>query len=44
MNRFRITKIVTKIKFEELWGELERKNSFQRQSLPKYLRLTLALM
>ena len=32
--------ILKEIKFEGVWGELEAKISFQRQSLTNYLRLT----
>ena len=35
----RVTKIVKKIKFVGVWGELESNNGFQRQSFTKYLRL-----
>ena len=38
------TKIVKEIKFEIIWGKLEAKNYFQRQSFTKYLRLTLVSM
>ena len=30
-QRFRVTKIVKQIKFEEFWSELEARNCFQRQ-------------
>ena len=36
-----VTKIVTEIKFEGDWGELEAKRCTQRQLFTKYLRLTL---
>ena len=39
----RVTKNVKEIKFEGVWDELESKNGFQRQSVTKYLRLTLVL-
>ena len=39
-----VTKIVREIKFEEVWGELEAKKCFQKQSFTKYLRLTLVFM
>ena len=37
----RVTNIVKEIKLEGVWGVLESKTGFQRQSLTKYLRLTL---
>ena len=37
-------KIVQKIKFEWVWCELESKKCFQRQSVKKYLKLTLVLI
>ena len=36
----RVTNIVKEIKLEGVWGVLESKTGFQRQSLTKYLRLT----
>ena len=36
--------IVNEIKFEGVWGELEAKNCFQKQSFSKYLRQTLVFM
>ena len=44
MQGLRVAKIVKEIKFEEVWGELESKTSFQRQSFTKYLRLALVFM
>ena len=44
MQGLQITKIVKEIKFEELWGKLDTKTSFQRQLFTKYLRLTLGFM
>ena len=41
MKDLRVTKIVKEIKFERVWGELEVKKYFQRQSFIKYFRLTL---
>ena len=38
----KVTKVVTEIKFERVWGELESKKAFQRQPVTKSLRLTLA--
>ena len=35
-------KIVTQIKFEGVWGELEARSFFQRQSFTKYLRFEIA--
>ena len=32
------------MKFEEAWDKLKAKNSFERQSVTKYLRLTLVFM
>ena len=42
----RVTKFVKEIKLEGVWGELQskKKNSFQRQSFTKYLRLTLVFL
>ena len=40
----RLTKIVKGIKFEEVWDELRSIKIFQRQSVTKYLRLTLVFM
>ena len=37
----RVTKNVKEIKFEEIWGKLVSRKGFQRQSVSKYLRLTL---
>ena len=39
-----VTKIVKEIKFEKVWDKLELKIGFQRQSVKKYLRLTLVFM
>ena len=36
-----VTKTAKEIKFEGVWGELKSKPGFQRQSVTKYLRLTL---
>ena len=44
VNELRVTKIVKRIKFEGVWGELKAKNCFQRQSFRKCLRLTLVFM
>ena len=41
MKGLRLTRIVEEVKFEGIWGQLEAKNCFQRQSFTKYLRLTL---
>ena len=41
MKSLIVTKIVKEINFEEVWDELESKKDFQRQSVIKYLRLTL---
>ena len=35
---------VKEIKFDGVWGKLEAKKCFQRQTFTKYLRLTLASM
>ena len=37
-----IPKIIKQIKFEVVWGELGAKNCFQRKSLTKYFKQTLA--
>ena len=39
-----VAKIVKEIKFEGAYGVLELTKRFQRQPLPKYLRLTLVFM
>ena len=39
MKGLRVTKIVKEIKFEGVWGNLESKKGFRRQSVTKYLRL-----
>ena len=41
MKVLRVKIIVQKFKLEGIWGELESKKGFQRQSVTKYLRLTL---
>ena len=40
----RFTKVVKQIKLEEVCGELESRNCFQRQWFKKYLRQTLGFM
>ena len=44
MKGLTVTRIVKEINGEGVWGDLEAKNCFQRQSFTKYLRLTLAFM
>ena len=44
MKGLRVTKIVKKTKFRDVWGESEAKKCFQRQLFTKYLRLTLVFM
>ena len=44
MRGHRVTKIVKAIKFERVRGDLVSKKGFQRQSVTKYLRLTLVFM
>ena len=44
MKALELPKLSKKFKFEGVWGELEAKTCFQRQSFTKYLRLTLAFM
>ena len=44
VKSLRVTKIVKEIKFEGVWGKLEAKDYFQRQSFTKYLRVTLVVM
>ena len=39
-----LPKVSKKIKFEGGWDKLESKSGFQRQSITKYLRLTLVFM
>ena len=41
MKGLRVIDIFKEIKFEGVWGELESKKCFQRQSFTKYLTLTL---
>ena len=43
MKGLRVTNIVKEIPFGGIWGELFSKVGFQRQSVTKYFRLTLAL-
>ena len=38
------TKIVQKTKFEGIWGGLEAKKCFHRQSWKKYMRQTVVFM
>ena len=40
----KVTKIVTQIKLEEVWGNLEVKNYFRKQSCTKYVSQTLVFM
>ena len=40
----KVTKIVKNFKFENVWGQLEAKNCFQRQAFTKYLKVTLVFM
>ena len=40
----KVTKIVKEIKLEEVWGELEARNCFQRQSFTKYLAQTVVFL
>ena len=40
MTGLRVTNILKKIKFGQIWGELESSQLFQRQSIAKYVRLT----
>ena len=44
MKGLRVIKIVKGITFKGLWGELESIKGFQRQSVTKYLRITLVFM
>ena len=44
MKELRVTKNNKEVKIEYNWGDLERKKSFQRQQLTKYLRLTQVFM
>ena len=41
MSGLRLTKIVNEIELEEIWGELEATNVFQKHSFKKYRRLNL---
>ena len=41
---YRVIKTDKEIKLEGVWGELEAKNCFQRQSFTKYSRQTLVFM
>ena len=40
MTGLRVTNIFKKIKFGQIWGELESSQLLQRQSIAKYVRLT----
>ena len=44
MKGLRVTKIINKIKFEGVWGELESKRGFQGQSTKGYFRLALVFL
>ena len=44
MKHLKITKFVIEINSEGVWGELESQKGLQRQSIIKYLRLTLVFM
>ena len=44
MKNLGFMKIVEELEFEVLWDELELKKCFQRQSVTKYLRLTLVFI
>ena len=44
MKHLKITKFVIEINAEGVWGELESQKGLQRQSIIKYLRLTLVFM
>ena len=44
MKDLRDVRIVKEIEFEVVWGKLESKKGFQRQSFTEYLRLTLVSM
>ena len=44
MKGFRVTKIDQEVRFEGIWGELESRKDFPRQSVTKYVRLTLVFM
>ena len=44
MKGLGVTKVVNEIKFQDVWGELEEKQCFQRQSFTKYLRKALVSM
>ena len=44
MKGLRVTKIFKEIKLEGVSGDLEPKKDFQRQSVTKYVRLTLVFI
>ena len=44
MKGLRVTKIIKEIKFEGVYGKLESKRGFQRQSVARYLRLALVFV
>ena len=44
MKYLRVAKMIKEIKFEGVLGDLEVKTCFQRQSLTKFLSLTLLFM
>ena len=40
----KVTKTFKKIRFDEVWGKIESKKGFQRQSVIKHFTLTLVFM
>ena len=44
MKGLKVTKIFKEIRFDGVWGKLEAKKCFQRQSFTKYLRLAIVFM
>ena len=44
MKGINVIEIANEIKFKGAWGELEPKKGLKRQSVTKYLRLTLVFI
>ena len=44
VKNLRVSQNFKQIKFDRVWGKLEAKNCFQRQSFTRHLRQTLVLM
>ena len=44
MKVLRVNKIFKESKFKGVWGQLKSRKGFQRESLTKYVRITLVFM